>query len=74
MLKFRNINATPQDPVSEWGVEGTLCAIQRGSLLDWQKLVHAAKNDPSGEISRQIQSAKACLAPGEPGYSIAQIL
>jgi hypothetical protein len=30
VLQFRNINATPDDPVEKWGVEGILAAIDRG--------------------------------------------
>lgn len=29
-LRFRNIDATPADPVESWGFEGMLAAIDRG--------------------------------------------
>jgi len=48
-LAFRNINATPADPVQEWGFEGMLAALDRGSLDDLSKLVHAVVDDPSLE-------------------------
>lgn len=45
-LKFRNIEANPDDPVSAWGFEGMLAAIDRGYARDWRKLVAAIAADP----------------------------
>ncbi|RFA11562.1 hypothetical protein B7R21_12750 [Subtercola boreus] len=45
-LRFRNIEATPDDPVSAWGFEGMLAAIDRGYAHDWRKLVDAVATDP----------------------------
>jgi hypothetical protein len=44
-LKFRNINATPDDPVQSWGVEGILACIERGHLRYWRKLAVALHQD-----------------------------
>lgn len=44
-LRFRNIDASPDDPVSDWGFEGMLAAIDRGYPRDWRKLVSAVMND-----------------------------
>jgi len=38
MLKFRNIDISPNDPVEKWGVEGILCAFERGYIGDWRKI------------------------------------
>lgn len=40
-LRFRNIDATPDDPVEAWGFEGMLAAIDRGYATHWRKLVTA---------------------------------
>ena len=45
-LRFRNIDATPADPVSMWGFEGMLAAIDRGYLQDWDKLARAVAAEP----------------------------
>ncbi|MCI1746899.1 MAG: helix-turn-helix domain-containing protein [Acidipropionibacterium sp.] len=45
-LKFRNIDATPDSPVQEWGFEGMLAAIDRGYARDWRKLADAVVADP----------------------------
>ncbi|MGO2746549.1 helix-turn-helix domain-containing protein [Microbacterium sp.] len=46
-LRFRNIDATPDDPVDRWGFEGMLAAIDRGYARDWRKLVDAVAADPA---------------------------
>lgn len=46
-LRFRNIDATPEDPVQAWGFEGMLAAIDRGYAADWRKLVAAVVADPA---------------------------
>ncbi|MFF5626847.1 helix-turn-helix domain-containing protein [Microbacterium sp. NPDC012755] len=45
-LRFRNIDATPDDPVEAWGFEGMLAAIDRGYAKDWRKLVDAVAANP----------------------------
>lgn len=45
-LSFRNIDATPADPVEMWGFEGMLAAIDRGYARDWRKLVSAVMENP----------------------------
>ncbi|WP_166982978.1 helix-turn-helix domain-containing protein [Paramicrobacterium fandaimingii] len=45
-LSFRNIDATPDDPVEKWGFEGMLAAIDRGYARDWRKLVDAVVANP----------------------------
>lgn len=44
-LRFRNIAATPDDPVEVWGFEGMLAAIDRGYAVDWRKLIAAVATD-----------------------------
>jgi DNA-binding XRE family transcriptional regulator len=45
-LTFRNIDATPDDPVESWGFEGMLAAIDRGFACDWRKLVASVVANP----------------------------
>jgi hypothetical protein len=47
MLRFRNIDGSPDDPVSRWGVEGILTAIERGGLVPLRRVVRAALRDPA---------------------------
>lgn len=46
-LRFRNIDATPDDPVEQWGFEGMLAAIDRGYASDWRKLAEALVANPA---------------------------
>ena len=50
-LKFRNITASPEDPVQTWPFEGVLAAVERGTLPDWRRLARAIRADPWGTSS-----------------------
>lgn len=54
MLKFRNINATPDDPVENWGTEGILSALEEGVVEHWFRVAQAAK-DPDSEVAFELQ-------------------
>ena len=56
-LRFRNLDVTPDDPVSEWGVEGILTAIDRGGLDDWAKVGVAVTAAPHGPVAEQLEEA-----------------
>ncbi len=62
-LKFRNIIATPEDPVECWGAEGIHTAIERGSLRYWRRIVAAIEKDPWGKVSREVEEALASSRP-----------
>lgn len=57
MLKFRNIDVTPDDPVELWGVEGILTAIERGDIRHWRRIISAIRKDPGGEVEAQLREA-----------------
>lgn len=48
-LRFRNIDATPDDPVSRWGVEGMSAALDRGYAQHWSRMAQAIADDPALE-------------------------
>ena len=56
-LKFRNIDASPDDPVETWPFEGILAAIERGALPDWHRLAAAMRADPWGPVAHQVLEA-----------------
>lgn len=56
-LKFRNLNVTPDDPVEQWGVEGVLTAIDRGSLRHWKRILAAVEADPHGPVAMDLAQA-----------------
>ena len=73
MLKFRNINASPSDPVEQWGVEGILCAFERGSVDDWRKIWKGAYVDKSKIVIDNVKEALQMLNEGDLGYAISRI-
>jgi hypothetical protein len=73
MLKFRNINATPDDPVETWGVEGILCAFERGYVNDWRKIWRSVTVDKSEKVISDVAQAKGMLNKGDLGYMISRL-
>lgn len=65
-LRFRNIDATPDDPVEAWGSEGMLAAIDRGYAADWRKLIAAVVANPDlrpvFEEAREAAESRATVA------------
>ncbi len=69
-LKFRNIGASPDDPVETWPFEGILAAVERGTLPDWRRLAQAIKADPWGPVAQQVIEALSLSRP----YGTAELL
>jgi DNA-binding transcriptional regulator YiaG len=69
-LKFRNIDASPEDPVETWPFEGILAAVERGTLPDWHRLATAIKADPWGPVAQQVLEAVRLSHP----YGTAELL
>jgi hypothetical protein len=72
-LKFRNIDASPSDPVEKWGVEGILCAFERGSVDDWRKVWKSATVDKSQKVIDDVAQVKEMLEEGDLGYAISRL-
>jgi DNA-binding transcriptional regulator YiaG len=62
-LKFRNIDASPDDPVETWPFEGILAAVDRGTLPDWRRLATAIRADPWGPVAHQVLEAVSLSRP-----------
>ena len=56
-LKFRNISASPADPVETWPFEGILAAVERGTLPDWRRMAAVIRADPWGPVAQQVLEA-----------------
>ena len=69
-LKFRNIDASPDDPVETWPFEGILAAIERGTLPAWHRLATAIRVDPWGPVAHQVLEAVRLSRP----YGTAELL
>ena len=69
-LKFRNIDASPDDQVETWPFEGILAAVERGTLPDWRRLAAAIRADPWGPVAQQVLEAIRLSRP----YGTAELL
>jgi len=73
MLKFRNINISSDAPVEKWGVEGILCAFERGQVGDWRKIWRSVHIDKSKKVIDDVTQVKDMLSDGDLGYAISRI-
>ncbi len=66
-LRFRNLVTTPDAPPSEWGFEGLLAAIERGSIKDWERVAAEIRMHPHGSVARLLDEEviDAISSPGE---------
>lgn len=62
-LAFRNVDASPDDPVSDWPQEAIQAALERGSLPHWQSLAAAVREEPWGPVARRIEEALTYSRP-----------
>jgi len=69
-LKFRNLTASPDDPVETWPFEGIIAAVERGTLPDWRRLARVIQADPWGPVAQQVREAINLSHP----YGTAELL
>lgn len=62
-LAFRNIDASPDDPVRTWPFEGVLAALERGGLPQWRRLAGVIEDQPWGQVARYVEQAVAVAHP-----------
>jgi hypothetical protein len=73
MLKFRNIDVSPNDPVEKWGIEGILCAFERGDVDDWRKIWRCVTVSKSQKVIEDVAQVKSMLKKGDLGYAISRL-
>jgi ribosome-binding protein aMBF1 (putative translation factor) len=69
-LAFRNLDITPDAPVSSWPTEAVQAALERGDLEHWRRIVAEVKRDPWGRIARQLEEVLSHARP----YGIADAM
>jgi DNA-binding transcriptional regulator YiaG len=62
-LRFRNLDASADDPPEQWPFEGFVTAIERGTMPDWRRIAGAVYADPWGPVATQVAEA---LQVGRP--------
>lgn len=69
-LAFRNVDVSPDDPVSEWPLEAIQTALERGGLSHWRRLAAAVRAQPWGPVARQIEEVLTYSRP----YGVAKLM
>lgn len=54
-LASRNVDASPEDPVSEWPLEAIQAALERGGLARWRGLAAEIRAQPWGPVARRVE-------------------
>lgn len=62
-LAFRNVDASPEDPVSEWPLEAIQTALERGGLSHWRRLAKAIRAQPWGPLARRVEEVLTYSRP-----------
>ncbi len=69
-LAFRNVDVSPDDPVSEWPLEAVQTALERGGLSHWRRLAAAIRAQPWGTVARRLEEALSYSRP----YGVAEAM
>ena len=69
-LTFRNVSASPDDPVEQWPQEAIQAALERGSLSHWRRLARAIHADPWGPVARRVEEVLTYSRP----YGVAKAM
>jgi DNA-binding transcriptional regulator YiaG len=62
-LAFRNVKASPDDPVAEWPLEAVQTALERGGLSDWRRLAAVIRDEPWGLVARRVEETLSYSRP-----------
>ena len=62
-LAFRNVDASPAEPVSKWPQEAIQTALERGGLSEWRHLASAIQAEPWGPVARRVEEVLTYSRP-----------
>ena len=64
-VAFRNVVATPSDPVDTWPFEALVETLERGLVPDWQPVLADIRRHPWGRVARRV-GRWAAMLEGDP--------
>jgi DNA-binding transcriptional regulator YiaG len=73
-LAFRNVAASPEDPVSEWPIEAIQAALERGGLEHWRRLAAEIRREPWGPVSRRVEEILTYTRPYGVADAMARVI
>ncbi len=53
-LSFRNVEASPDDPVATWPYEALVETLEHGLVPDWQPVFAEIRSHPWGVVARRV--------------------
>jgi DNA-binding transcriptional regulator YiaG len=62
-LAFRNVDVSPDDPVSKWPQEAIQTALERGGLGHWRRLAREIRGEPWGPVARRVEEVLSYSRP-----------
>lgn len=68
-LSFRNLDASPAEPVESWPAEGVRAALERGQLPEWRRLREVIDAEPWGRTAQLVEETLAHARP----YGVAEL-
>lgn len=74
VLTFRNVDASPDEPVSEWPQEAIQTALERGSLSHWRRLAEAIQAEPWGPVARRVEEVLTYSRPYGVAMAMERVL
>lgn len=69
-LAFRNVDISPDDPVSAWPLEAIQTALERGGLSYWRRLADEIRAQPWGPVARGVEEVLGYSRP----YGVAELM
>ncbi|MCC7076893.1 MAG: helix-turn-helix transcriptional regulator [Acidimicrobiia bacterium] len=66
-LRFRNVDASPEDDVRTWPHEALVTAVDRGLVPDWRPIFDEIRRSPWGPVARRVERYLAYREPDGVG-------
>lgn len=54
-VRFRNVDASPEDDVRTWPYEALVTVMDRGLVADWQPVFAEIRRSPWGPVARRVE-------------------
>ncbi len=54
-VRFRNVDASPDDDVRTWPYEALVTVVDRGLVADWRPVFVEIRRSPWGRVARRIE-------------------
>ncbi len=55
LTTFRNVSASPRDPVDTWPFEALVETLERGLVTDWEPIFDEVRARPWGAVARRVE-------------------